>query len=61
MTLDPIGKKCVSETGPAGVKYAMDCVGFYGGVTRSPLLPLSDRQKLEIEEALATAQATAAH
>jgi len=61
MTLDPIGKKCVSETGPAGVKYAMDCVGLYGGVTRSPLLPLSDRQKLEIEEALSTAQAAAAH
>jgi len=41
------------ELGPAGVKYGMDCVGYFGGHPRSPLLPLSDAQKNRIESALA--------
>jgi 4-hydroxy-2-oxoglutarate aldolase len=40
------------ELGPAGVKYGMDCVGYFGGQPRSPLLPLSDEQKNRIESAL---------
>jgi 4-hydroxy-2-oxoglutarate aldolase len=60
VTLEPIGRKCVSETGPAGVKYSMDCVGMFGGTTRSPLLPLDEKQKQGIQAALATVQTAAA-
>jgi 4-hydroxy-2-oxoglutarate aldolase len=36
--------------GVQGVKYAMDLKGFYGGITRLPLLPLGAQQRAEIEE-----------
>ncbi len=53
--------KCVADLGIAGVKYAMDCLGYYGGPPRRPLLPLSDAQKREVEAVLASvAQATTA-
>ena len=34
-----------SAYGVAGVKYAMDVAGFYGGEPRLPLLPLNEKQK----------------
>lgn len=37
--------------GIQGLKHAMDHVGFFGGVCREPLLPISDEQKREIEKA----------
>jgi 4-hydroxy-2-oxoglutarate aldolase len=39
--------------GIAGVKYAMDRRGFYGGPVRSPLMPLGEAQKREVETLLA--------
>jgi 4-hydroxy-2-oxoglutarate aldolase len=39
--------------GIAGLKYAMDSVGFYGGLARPPLLPVSAAAKAEIDEMLA--------
>ena len=57
----PVAQKCVSELGIAGVKYAMDRLGMYGGQVRSPLLPLSDAKKAEVVSALATLQIPAAH
>ncbi len=39
--------------GIAGLKYAMDSVGFYGGPARPPLLPLNASAKAEIDEMLA--------
>jgi len=39
--------------GIAGVKYACDFNGYYGGRPRSPLLPLSAEEKTEIEGLLA--------
>ncbi len=33
-------RQIAGELGPTGVKYAMDCVGYYGGEPRLPLLPL---------------------
>ncbi len=45
--------KFVAELGIAGVKYAMDFVGYYGGLPRWPLLPLSEAQKQEVEAVLA--------
>jgi len=35
------------------VKYAMDCVGYYGGSPRFPLLPLTEAQKKTVESVLA--------
>ncbi len=59
--LVPPTLKFVAELGIAGVKYAMDCVGYFGGQPRRPLLPLSDAQKREVEAALAVVlQASAA-
>jgi len=47
--------KIGGELGPAGVKYAMDCVGYYGGNPRLPLLPLTEAQKKTAESVLAEA------
>jgi 4-hydroxy-2-oxoglutarate aldolase len=46
----------VSKYGPAGVKYAMDCRGLYGGPTRAPLLPLEAPQRQHVESVLAAFQ-----
>ena len=42
-------RKVVGESGPAGVKYAMDLNGYFGGGPRLPLLPLTAGAKAEIE------------
>jgi 4-hydroxy-2-oxoglutarate aldolase len=42
-------KRIVSELGIPAVKYAMDLNGYYGGLPRLPLLPLTAAQKSEIE------------
>lgn len=39
-----------SENGIAGLKYAMDLRGYFGGVPRLPLLPLSDEKKQQIHK-----------
>lgn len=58
--IEPISKVCVSELGPAGVKYAMDCLGMHGGDPRLPLLPLTDDQKQSVERVLAAMEKPAA-
>jgi 4-hydroxy-2-oxoglutarate aldolase len=58
--LAPVSQKCVSELGVAGVKFAMDCLGMYGGATRLPLLPLTQDQQITVKSALATLQHAAA-
>ena len=47
--LAPATKKVVSEMGIPAVKYAMDLNGYYGGLPRLPLLPLTAAQKSEVE------------
>jgi dihydrodipicolinate synthase/N-acetylneuraminate lyase len=42
-------KRIVSELGIPGIKYAMDLNGYYGGLPRLPLLPLTAAEKSEIE------------
>jgi 4-hydroxy-2-oxoglutarate aldolase len=49
----PASRKIVAEMGPAGVKYAMDRAGYFGGPPRPPLLPLTGAQKQDVEAALA--------
>ena len=39
-----------SQYGVAGVKYAMDLRGYYGGEPRLPLLPLTDAQKAQQQD-----------
>jgi 4-hydroxy-2-oxoglutarate aldolase len=46
-------KKVVSELSVAGVKYAMDLNGYYGGNPRLPMLPLTGDQKAEVERVMA--------
>jgi 4-hydroxy-2-oxoglutarate aldolase len=58
--IEPISKVCVSELGPAGVKYALDCLGLNGGEPRLPLLPLTEAQKQSVEKVLAAMEKPAA-
>ena len=46
-------KRVVSELGIPAVKYAMDLNGYYGGLPRLPLLPLTAEQKSDIESQMA--------
>jgi 4-hydroxy-2-oxoglutarate aldolase len=41
-------KRIVSESGIAGVKYAMELRGYRGGLPRLPLLPLQEDKKQQI-------------
>jgi len=45
--------RIVGQLGIAGVKYACDFNGYYGGRARAPLLPLTALEKAEIEVLLA--------
>jgi dihydrodipicolinate synthase/N-acetylneuraminate lyase len=47
--LTPATRRVVSEMGIPAIKYAMDLNGYYGGLSRLPLLPLGAAQKAEIE------------
>ena len=47
--LGPAAKKVVSELGIPAVKYALDLNGYYGGLPRLPLLPLTAAQKAEVD------------
>jgi 4-hydroxy-2-oxoglutarate aldolase len=51
--LIPPTTRIVGALGIAGVKYAMDRRGYYGGPVRSPLQPLGDAQKREVETLIA--------
>lgn len=41
-------KRIVSALGIPGVKYAMDLRGYHGGLSRLPLLPLTEEQKQSV-------------
>ncbi|HZP05962.1 MAG TPA: dihydrodipicolinate synthase family protein [Terracidiphilus sp.] len=45
--------RIVGALGITGVKYACDFNGYYGGLARSPLLPLTAAEKAEVEGLLA--------
>jgi 4-hydroxy-2-oxoglutarate aldolase len=45
-----------SHFGVAGLKSAMEMMGFYGGPVRSPLLPLSSDEKIELRRILEEGQ-----
>jgi 4-hydroxy-2-oxoglutarate aldolase len=49
----PASRGIVEAKGIAGVKYAMDRRGYYGGPTRRPLASLDESAKREVESLLA--------
>jgi 4-hydroxy-2-oxoglutarate aldolase len=59
-TLLRASKLIVSELGIAGVKFVMDQRGYYGGLPRLPLLPVSDAAKKRVVELLAALEPAAA-
>lgn len=46
-------QKVAGHLGIAGIKYACDLNGFYGGRPRLPLLPLTEDEKIEVEAQMA--------
>jgi 4-hydroxy-2-oxoglutarate aldolase len=52
--LIPATVRIVGAMGVAGVKYAMDRRGYYGGPVRGPLLPLGEAQKKEVDSLMAS-------
>ena len=52
-TLGHVSDEIPNKYGIAGLKYAMDVLGYYGGLPRSPILPVSDAAKRAIESVLA--------
>jgi 4-hydroxy-2-oxoglutarate aldolase len=52
-TLFRLNRSVSGSYGVAGVKYAMEIGGYYGGDPRLPLLPLSDDQRKNISDAVA--------
>ena len=48
----PVNKSVTATYGIAGLKTALDMLGYFGGDPRLPLLPNSKQEKLEIDEIL---------
>jgi 4-hydroxy-2-oxoglutarate aldolase len=57
----PIGKQIVAARGVAGIKTAMDLVGFRGGPPRPPLRPLDPKEITAVREALEEAGVALTH
>lgn len=53
LALVNINTAVTGRYGVAGLKHAMDLVGYYGGPTRRPLLPLQPEAKAEIDSLVA--------
>ena len=51
----PLNKALVPVHGIPGLKYAMDRLGYFGGLPRPPLLPLPEKGRAEIEALLKAA------
>ncbi|HCW51976.1 MAG TPA: dihydrodipicolinate synthase family protein [Clostridiales bacterium] len=51
----PVNAAVTSRWGVAGLKAALDMVGFYGGPPRRPLPPLGDEARAELRSVLETA------
>jgi 4-hydroxy-2-oxoglutarate aldolase len=47
-----LSKNAAGNFGVAGVKAAMDLLGYYGGNPRLPVLPMSDKDKAELKAVL---------
>ena len=54
LDLVPLNKALTEVYGIAGLKYAQDLSGYYGGPARLPLLPVDDKAKQDIASLLKT-------
>lgn len=52
LKLIPVNKAVTATYGVAGLKAALDLLGYFGGEPRRPLLPASDKDRLQIKEIL---------
>ena len=52
LDLIPLNRAVVTAYGVAGLKYAMDLQGLYGGPVRPPLLPLAEKDQAAIKAIL---------
>lgn len=52
LSLADINVAVTSRYGVPGLKYAMDCSGYYGGPSRRPLLPLGPGPRADIDRLL---------
>jgi 4-hydroxy-2-oxoglutarate aldolase len=52
----PTNAAITSRYGAAGLKHAMALRGYYGGLPRPPLLPLTEAEKADVERILREAQ-----
>ncbi len=52
LDLIPLNKAIIQVYGIPGLKYALDLLGYHGGPTRLPLLPLDEKGQREMEEIL---------
>lgn len=59
--LIPPSNMLVRQYGIAGLKYALDRLGYYGGPPRPPLLPVNEKARLEIDGMLANLMSQPAH
>ena len=48
----PVHKDVVAAFGARGVKVALDLLGYAGGAPRTPLVPLSEKEKAQVARAL---------
>ncbi len=55
------GTVIVGRFGVAGMKYALDQLGYNGGLPRPPLLPLAPKQREEVDRILEAVAASGAH
>ena len=53
MRISAAARRVGAEMGVPGLKYALDLNGYYGGMARMPLLPLTGEQKTEIDQLMA--------
>lgn len=54
--LVPVHREIVGAHGPVGTKAALDLLGMSGGPPRSPLRPLSEKDKKRVEQVMQEAQ-----
>ena len=52
----PVNKAITAKYGIAGLKAAMDMLGYFGGEPRAPLLALNDSDKQQIKQILVNAE-----
>jgi 4-hydroxy-2-oxoglutarate aldolase len=52
----PVNKAITAKYGVAGLKAAMDMLGYFGGEPRSPLSKLNDADKEQLKQILANAE-----